>query len=141
MALLRQIFSWPSSFRKRTFLSPAVPKLYQDNISKSIQSLKGWHSEPPIPHLQIFFDEIIFMVPKAGLEPARPSPLPPQDSVSTNSTTWAIMIIAVSPLLLPRQFLLPEANHLSSPIFQSTFRCLAIRLFLPLPYFLRKLQE
>ena len=39
--------------------------------------------------LQIFFDEIIFMVPKAGLEPARPSPLPPQDSVSTNSTTSA----------------------------------------------------
>ena len=30
------------------------------------------------------------MVPKAGLEPARLSPLPPQDSVSTNSTTWAI---------------------------------------------------
>ena len=31
------------------------------------------------------------MVPKAGLEPARLSPLPPQDSVSTNSTTWAII--------------------------------------------------
>ena len=29
------------------------------------------------------------MVPRAGLEPARPKPLPPQDSVSTNSTTWA----------------------------------------------------
>ena len=29
------------------------------------------------------------MVPKAGLEPARLAPLPPQDSVSTNSTTWA----------------------------------------------------
>ena len=29
------------------------------------------------------------LVPKAGLEPARLSPLPPQDSVSTNSTTWA----------------------------------------------------
>ena len=29
------------------------------------------------------------MVPKAGLEPARLSPLPPQDSVSTNSTTSA----------------------------------------------------
>ena len=93
--------------------------------------------------LQIFFDEIIFMVPKAGLEPARPSPLPPQESVSNNSTTWAIMIIEVSPkLLLPRQFLLPEANHLSSLIFQEHFQVLvAIRLFLPLPYFLRKLQE
>ena len=30
-----------------------------------------------------------YLVPKAGLEPARLSPLPPQDSVSTNSTTWA----------------------------------------------------
>ena len=29
------------------------------------------------------------MVPKAGLEPARLTPLPPQDSVSTNSTTSA----------------------------------------------------
>jgi hypothetical protein len=29
------------------------------------------------------------MVPTAGLEPARLSPLPPQDSVSTNSTTSA----------------------------------------------------
>jgi hypothetical protein len=29
------------------------------------------------------------MVPKAGLEPARLAPLPPQDSVSTNSTTSA----------------------------------------------------
>jgi hypothetical protein len=28
-------------------------------------------------------------VPKAGLEPAQLSPLPPQDSVSTNFTTWA----------------------------------------------------
>ena len=33
------------------------------------------------------------MVPKAGLEPARLAPLPPQDSVSTNSTTWAILFI------------------------------------------------
>ena len=32
------------------------------------------------------------MVPKAGLEPARLAPLPPQDSVSTNSTTWAIFL-------------------------------------------------
>ena len=29
------------------------------------------------------------MVPMAGVEPARLSPLPPQDSVSTNSTTSA----------------------------------------------------
>ena len=29
------------------------------------------------------------MVPMAGLEPARLAPLPPQDSVSTNSTTSA----------------------------------------------------
>ena len=30
-----------------------------------------------------------FLVPRAGLEPARESSLPPQDSVSTNSTTSA----------------------------------------------------
>ncbi len=29
------------------------------------------------------------MMPKAGLEPARSYPLPPQDSVSANSTTSA----------------------------------------------------
>ncbi len=33
------------------------------------------------------------MVPRAGLEPARLTPLPPQDSVSTNSTTWAYSLI------------------------------------------------
>ena len=32
---------------------------------------------------------LIFMVPKGGLEPPRVSPLPPQDSVSANSTTSA----------------------------------------------------
>ena len=32
------------------------------------------------------------MVPMAGVEPARLAPLPPQDSVSTNSTTSAIII-------------------------------------------------
>ena len=32
------------------------------------------------------------MVPKAGLEPAQLSPLPPQGSVSTNSTTWALTL-------------------------------------------------
>jgi hypothetical protein len=31
------------------------------------------------------------MVPMAGVEPAQLSPLPPQDSVSTNSTTSAII--------------------------------------------------
>lgn len=31
------------------------------------------------------------MVPKVGLEPTRLSPLPPQDSVSTSSTTPAII--------------------------------------------------
>jgi len=53
------------------------------------------------------------------------------------------MIIAVSPkLLLSLQFLLSEANHLSSLIFQEHFPVLvAIQLSLPLPYFLHKLQE
>jgi hypothetical protein len=31
----------------------------------------------------------LLLVPMAGVEPARLSPLPPQDSVSTNSTTSA----------------------------------------------------
>ena len=29
------------------------------------------------------------LVPRAGLEPTRVAPRPPQDRVSTNSTTWA----------------------------------------------------
>ena len=36
------------------------------------------------------------MVPKAGLEPARLAPLPPQDSVSTNSTTSAMRFTVYS---------------------------------------------
>jgi hypothetical protein len=35
------------------------------------------------------------MVPMAGVEPAQLSPLPPQDSVSTNSTTSAIIHYSV----------------------------------------------
>ena len=31
----------------------------------------------------------VLLVPRAGIEPARRLPLPPQDSVSTNSTTSA----------------------------------------------------
>ncbi len=34
------------------------------------------------------------MVPMAGVEPARLTPLPPQDSVSTNSTTSAMFFYA-----------------------------------------------
>jgi hypothetical protein len=34
------------------------------------------------------------VVPKAGLEPARIAPPPPQDGVSTNSTTSAFLINA-----------------------------------------------
>ena len=34
----------------------------------------------------------ILMVPRAGLEPAQEFPLPPQDSVSTNSTTRAFIL-------------------------------------------------
>ena len=33
------------------------------------------------------------MVPKAGLEPARLTPPPPQDGVSTNSTTSANLVV------------------------------------------------
>ena len=37
-----------------------------------------------------------YLVPKAGLEPARLTSLPPQDSVSTNSTTWALFIAVLN---------------------------------------------
>ena len=47
------------------------------------------------------------MVPKAGLEPARLSPLPPQDSVSTNSTTWAIFVRMLRGFSLQQ----PEAEY------------------------------
>ncbi len=40
---------------------------------------------------------MVQLVPKAGLEPARIAPLPPQDSVSTSSTTSAI--VSISPAL------------------------------------------
>ena len=35
------------------------------------------------------------MVPMAGVEPARLAPLPPQDSVSTSSTTSAIIELLI----------------------------------------------
>lgn len=45
------------------------------------------------------------MVPKAGLEPARLTPPPPQDGVSTNSTTSAILLLALTTLnALPRRY-------------------------------------
>src|SRR5210317_626519 len=44
------------------------------------------------------------MVPKAGLEPARLPSLPPQDSVSTNSTTWAITIATSGPITVRGSF-------------------------------------
>src|SRR5690606_379851 len=42
------------------------------------------------------------MVPKGGLEPPRPKPLPPQGSASTNSATWA-NLSPRRPLLATRQ--------------------------------------
>ena len=42
------------------------------------------------PYLNDVKAFVSLMVPKAGLEPARLAPLPPQDSVSTNSTTSAM---------------------------------------------------
>src|SRR5690606_18854066 len=36
---------------------------------------------------------LLRMVPKGGLEPPRPKPLPPQGSASTNSATWAMSAI------------------------------------------------
>ena len=49
------------------------------------------------------------MVPKAGLEPARLSPLPPQDSVSTNSTTSALGILMYTYLFFEGTFVVPGA--------------------------------
>ena len=54
------------------------------------------------------------MVPKAGLEPARLAPLPPQDSVSTNSTTSAFDKKNVLPFAVLGVFfgrLLGDAGH------------------------------
>jgi hypothetical protein len=39
------------------------------------------------------------MVPEAGLEPAQLTPLRPQHSVSTNSTTRALNLICLAPAL------------------------------------------
>ncbi len=60
---------------------------------KLVWDRKGMYRTPklslPFKALGDFYDHNFRMVPKAGLEPARLTPLPPQDSVSTNSTTWA----------------------------------------------------
>ena len=59
-----------------------------------------------MPHCQLFtsprilgikkarlISRAFYLVPKAGLEPARPKSPPPQDGVSTNSTTSAKSLI------------------------------------------------
>ena len=46
----------------------------------------------PIPYIDDLIRIYIILVPMAGVEPAQLSPLPPQDSVSTNSTTSAILL-------------------------------------------------
>ena len=67
--------------------------------ARRVQAREGLH--PPArlsagsiikkpPYLDDMKAFVCLMVPKAGLEPARLAPLPPQDSVSTNSTTSAI---------------------------------------------------
>jgi hypothetical protein len=52
------------------------------------------HKKAPIKGLSGLFQITLDfnLVPRAGLEPARLSPPPPQDGVSTNSTTWAKII-------------------------------------------------
>jgi hypothetical protein len=71
-----------------------------------------------------FLNRAFEMVPKAGLEPARLTPLPPQDSVSTNSTTsaktlfilpyrscyrWLLQPLRPLTLLHPQRLLEPPA--------------------------------
>ena len=50
--------------------------------------------EKPVRRRALLFNLfIMLMVPKVGLEPTRESPLPPQDSVSTSSTTSAHKVL------------------------------------------------
>lgn len=57
-------------------------------------------------------DFIFYVVPKAGLEPAQLTPQPPQGCVSTNSTTWALKLIATATLPVPLEHhWLPLAQH------------------------------
>ena len=61
-------------------------------LDRLIWDRKGMYRTAQLSDVFTFFENFkqnLKMVPKAGLEPARLTPLPPQDSVSTNSTTWA----------------------------------------------------
>jgi hypothetical protein len=67
-------FGGRRSFRLGFFQKPLVTPDHQDRQSHTGQDFEE------------FFHVV---VPTAGLEPARLSALPPQDSVSANSTRWA----------------------------------------------------
>ena len=68
------------------------------------------------------------MVPKAGLEPARLTPLPPQDSVSTNSTTSAETLLIRSTALPCRSRCRRQLLPLQPPIPQRFLRPPAFRM-------------
>jgi hypothetical protein len=69
-----------------------------------------WHPVVDIKLLQY----LKIIMPKAGFEPARVSPPPPQDGVSANSTTSAIISVQVSARCpSPVRFLLIEQELFS----------------------------
>src|SRR5262245_62943327 len=53
---------------------------------------QAWHKEErrPFETTKAPISRSLFGVPRAGFEPAHLSAPPPQDGVSTNSTTWAL---------------------------------------------------
>ena len=65
--------------------------------------MKSWKNMPLAKQLNAD------LVPMAGVEPARLSPLPPQDSVSTNSTTSAGNLLRTTATTL----LIIQVNHFS----------------------------
>ena len=93
----------PAVSRKTTFYQQATttkPLVASPREVKKVPELRGNYSaklatlpcfRPPAPQKKGLscWTAPSFMVPMAGLEPAQLSPLPPQDSVSTNSTTSA----------------------------------------------------
>jgi len=61
--------------------SSKPPEVFSD--SSSLFSSKSKKEKPGRSRAFFCSTLILFLVPKAGLEPARLAPLPPQDSVST----------------------------------------------------------
>ena len=76
--------------RKRAVLKLVFTERLPYDLKEGFRTIKKPPIAQPFKVLEQLQDGHYDLVPKAGLEPARLTPLPPQDSVSTNSTTWAI---------------------------------------------------